>query len=72
MLTREGGERVTIEVHDSGPGLGEEVSDTLFEPTINFKKHGMGLGLLPLCWQGSRTKVARRMVDGGFRLRAVP
>ncbi|MPY88330.1 MAG: hypothetical protein GEU99_10425 [Luteitalea sp.] len=35
---------VNIEVHDSGPGLGDEVLRT-FEPTITFKKHGMGLGL---------------------------
>ena len=34
-----------IDVHDSGPGLSEEASATLFEPTITFKKHGMGLGL---------------------------
>jgi two-component system sensor kinase FixL len=34
-----------VEVHDSGPGLSEEASATLFEPTITFKKHGMGLGL---------------------------
>ena len=45
VLTRGGGERVAIDVHDSGPGLSEEVSATLFEPTITFKKHGMGLGL---------------------------
>jgi nitrogen fixation/metabolism regulation signal transduction histidine kinase len=37
--------RVFIEVHDSGPGLSQEVSRSLFEPTITFKKHGMGLGL---------------------------
>lgn len=37
--------QVVIEVHDSGPGLGVEASLTLFEPTITFKKHGMGLGL---------------------------
>ena len=36
---------VFVEVHDSGPGLSEEVSRSLFEPTITFKKHGMGLGL---------------------------
>ena len=36
---------VAIEVHDSGPGLSTEASGTLFEPTITFKKHGMGLGL---------------------------
>ena len=36
---------VAIEVHDSGPGLSEDAAATLFEPTITFKKHGMGLGL---------------------------
>ena len=45
VMTRAEGERVLIDVHDSGPGLSEEVSATLFEPTITFKKHGMGLGL---------------------------
>ena len=34
-----------IDVHDSGPGLSKEASATLFEPTITFKKEGMGLGL---------------------------
>jgi nitrogen fixation/metabolism regulation signal transduction histidine kinase len=37
--------QVAIEVHDSGPGLSAEAAATLFEPTITFKKHGMGLGL---------------------------
>ena len=37
--------QVSIEVHDSGPGLSEEARQTLFEPTISFKKGGMGLGL---------------------------
>ena len=37
--------QVSIEVHDSGPGLSEEAAGTLFEPTITFKEHGMGLGL---------------------------
>jgi len=36
---------VVIEVHDSGPGISAEASATLFEPTITFKKAGMGLGL---------------------------
>jgi nitrogen fixation/metabolism regulation signal transduction histidine kinase len=39
------GHFVAVEVHDSGPGLGVEAARTLFEPTITFKKHGMGLGL---------------------------
>jgi nitrogen fixation/metabolism regulation signal transduction histidine kinase len=37
--------RVFIEIHDSGPGLAGEASKSLFEPTITFKKRGMGLGL---------------------------
>ena len=43
--TRREVDRVVIDVHDSGPGLSDEVSATLFEPTISFKKDGMGLGL---------------------------
>lgn len=37
--------RLSIEVHDSGPGLSAQAQATLFEPTISFKKGGMGLGL---------------------------
>lgn len=37
--------RVAIEVHDSGPGLSRQVGASLFQPTISFKKGGMGLGL---------------------------
>ncbi|HWQ56739.1 MAG TPA: HAMP domain-containing protein [Bryobacteraceae bacterium] len=36
---------VAIEVHDSGPGLSEQMRASLFQPTISFKKGGMGLGL---------------------------
>lgn len=45
VITRRENDGVAIEVHDSGPGLSPEASATLFEPTITFKKHGMGLGL---------------------------
>lgn len=38
-------DRVAIEVHDSGPGLNPQARGTLFEPTISFKRGGMGLGL---------------------------
>jgi nitrogen fixation/metabolism regulation signal transduction histidine kinase len=37
--------RVAIEVHDSGPGLSKQARESLFQPTISFKKRGMGLGL---------------------------
>jgi two-component system nitrogen regulation sensor histidine kinase NtrY len=40
----EGG-RTGIAVVDSGPGLSELARSTLFEPSITFKKNGMGLGL---------------------------
>ena len=43
--TRTEGGKVAIEVHDSGPGLSPQVKQSLFEPTISFKKGGMGLGL---------------------------
>jgi two-component system, NtrC family, nitrogen regulation sensor histidine kinase NtrY len=37
--------RPVVEVHDSGPGVSPDTAGTLFEPTITFKKQGMGLGL---------------------------
>ncbi|MGI8741803.1 MAG: sensor histidine kinase [Bryobacteraceae bacterium] len=37
--------RIKIEVHDSGPGLSSLSRSTLFEPSISFKRGGMGLGL---------------------------
>ena len=37
--------KVAIEVHDSGPGVSSQARSTLFEPTISFKRGGMGLGL---------------------------
>jgi two-component system, NtrC family, nitrogen regulation sensor histidine kinase NtrY len=39
------GSKLNIDVHDSGPGLSTQARLTLFEPTISFKKGGMGLGL---------------------------
>lgn len=45
VRTRREADRVVIDIHDSGPGLSADVSATLFEPTITFKKDGMGLGL---------------------------
>jgi nitrogen fixation/metabolism regulation signal transduction histidine kinase len=45
VVTTADGEDVAVEVHDSGPGIDAQAAATLFEPTITFKKHGMGLGL---------------------------
>jgi nitrogen fixation/metabolism regulation signal transduction histidine kinase len=39
------GARLYAEVHDSGPGLTAQARASLFEPSISFKKGGMGLGL---------------------------
>jgi nitrogen fixation/metabolism regulation signal transduction histidine kinase len=44
-LTAASNAGVAIEVHDSGPGLSEQARASLFQPTISFKKRGMGLGL---------------------------
>jgi nitrogen fixation/metabolism regulation signal transduction histidine kinase len=44
-ITAKIGDRAAIEIHDSGPGLSEQARSTLFQPTISFKKRGMGLGL---------------------------
>jgi nitrogen fixation/metabolism regulation signal transduction histidine kinase len=73
VATREEGERVLIDVHDSGPGLSEAVSATLFEPTITFKKHGMGLGLSiakknALLSGGDVTVIPGELGGAGFRV----
>lgn len=41
----ESNSEVILEIMDSGPGLSDLARSTLFEPTITFKKDGMGLGL---------------------------
>lgn len=44
-ITSAAGDKVQIEVHDSGPGLNQNAKQSLFEPSISFKNGGMGLGL---------------------------
>jgi nitrogen fixation/metabolism regulation signal transduction histidine kinase len=44
-VTTAASDRVAIEVHDSGPGIHPQTGGALFEPTISFKRGGMGLGL---------------------------
>lgn len=50
-------------VRDSGPGIGPELLDTLFDPFVTTKTRGTGLGL------AISRKLARAM-GGGLRLRA--
>jgi nitrogen fixation/metabolism regulation signal transduction histidine kinase len=72
-LTNVSDGKVLVEVHDSGPGLSEEARSTLFEPSISFKKHGMGLGLSisrknALLAGGDLLAVEGRLGGAGFRL----
>jgi two-component system nitrogen regulation sensor histidine kinase NtrY len=72
-VTRAEGEHVVVEVHDSGPGLSDEAARTLFEPTITFKKRGMGLGLSiarknALVSGGDITLVDGALGGAGFRI----
>ena len=72
-VTQLRGEQVVVEVHDSGPGVGEDAARTLFEPTITFKKHGMGLGLSiarknALLLGGDITLVNGELGGAGFRV----
>lgn len=64
---------VAVEVHDSGPGLSEQARRTLFQPTISFKKNGMGLGLSiarksALLSGGDIVPVAGELGGAAFRL----
>jgi two-component system, NtrC family, nitrogen regulation sensor histidine kinase NtrY len=44
-VTSAASDKITIEVHDSGPGLSPQARGSLFQPAISFKRGGMGLGL---------------------------
>ena len=65
--------RVAIEIHDSGPGLNEQSRASLFQPTISFKKRGMGLGLSiarksALLSGGDIVEVKGELGGAGFRV----
>jgi two-component system, NtrC family, nitrogen regulation sensor histidine kinase NtrY len=65
--------RLAVEVHDSGRGLSEEARDSLFQPSISFKKNGMGLGLSisrknALLAGGDLQAIDGLMGGAGFRL----
>jgi nitrogen fixation/metabolism regulation signal transduction histidine kinase len=64
---------ILIEVHDSGPGLSELARKSLFQPTISFKKRGMGLGLsiarkCALLTGGDILLVGGELGGAGFRV----
>lgn len=66
-------DRIAIEVHDSGPGLSELARKSLFQPTISFKKRGMGLGLSiarksALLTGGDILLIAGELGGAGFRV----
>ena len=66
-------DRVAIEVHDSGPGLSDLARKSLFQPTISFKKRGMGLGLSiarksALLSGGDILLIAGELGGAGFRV----
>ncbi|MBL8213954.1 MAG: HAMP domain-containing histidine kinase [Bryobacterales bacterium] len=72
-VTRIDGTRLLLEVHDSGPGLSLHARETLFEPTISFKKTGMGLGLSiarksALLCGGDLELIPSELGGAGFRL----
>jgi len=72
-LTQASNGNVAVEIHDSGPGLSEQARRTLFQPTISFKKKGMGLGLSiarksALLSGGDILAVAGQLGGAAFRL----
>lgn len=72
VIARAGGNAV-VEVHDSGPGVSAELRNRLFEPSISFKKHGMGLGLAisrknALLAGGELSLVEGQLAGAAFRL----
>lgn len=73
VVARENEHEVAIDIHDSGPGLSEQARATLFEPTITFKSHGMGLGLSiakknALLSGGDLTPIAGALGGAAFRV----
>ena len=44
-VAREGADRVSLAVSDTGPGIAEEIRPRLFQPFVTSKPGGMGIGL---------------------------
>ncbi len=73
VITARAGADAVVEVHDSGPGVSAEARSRLFEPSISFKRHGMGLGLAisrknALLAGGDLTLVEGELGGAAFRL----
>jgi C4-dicarboxylate-specific signal transduction histidine kinase len=50
IATRRSGERILVSFADSGPGIPDEIRDSVFEPFFTTKKSGEGTGLgLDIC-----------------------
>lgn len=70
------GETVTLEVHDSGPGVPPEQMDAIFQPCFTSKPEGNGLGLLAVkafanaC--GGEVTVARSELGGALFVIRMP
>jgi nitrogen fixation/metabolism regulation signal transduction histidine kinase len=73
VITSSSRNEVAIEIHDSGPGISADATATLFEPTITFKRHGMGLGLSiakknAMLSGGDVTLIAGKLAGAAFKV----
>lgn len=69
----DGGEKIILEVHDSGPGVPPSLRDRIFDPLYTTKPSGLGLGLLSVKMavqaHGGRVEVADSSLGGAcFRV----
>lgn len=77
VITHIGTSQLELTIEDSGPGLSLLARESLFQPTISFKRTGMGLGLSiakrsALLMGGDLELVTSSMGGAAFRLRLDP
>lgn len=73
VLTCKHADGTALEVHDSGPGVGPEVEERIFEPLFTTKQEGTGLGLMAVkalaSHSGARVEVDKSPMGGAlFRI----